>query len=91
MIDRVGHEVRRHLQEHIGRPQASIRQLAAQFAGRLGDVGELARRPAVRTALEQADVHAVEFQRRDQVEHVIVRQQRKREIGAGQFECHSGS
>ena len=61
MIDRVGHEIRRHLQKHIGRPQSSISQLAAELAGRLGHVHKLARRPEVRAALEQANVHAIEI------------------------------
>ena len=58
--------------------------LRSAFADR-GHVCKFARWPQVRPALEQTDVDAVEFQRGDEVEHLVVRQEREREIRAGQF------
>ncbi|PWU18349.1 MAG: hypothetical protein C5B50_09170, partial [Verrucomicrobia bacterium] len=39
----------------------------------------------MRATLKQSDIHAVEFQHGNQIQHAVVRQQRKREVGAGKF------
>ena len=56
------------LEEDVGEFEAAVGELPRQRPCRAGDVLELPRRPEVRTAFEQADVHSVELEERDQVE-----------------------
>jgi hypothetical protein len=43
----------------------------------------------MRTALEKSQVNPANIEQRDQVENAIVRQERKAEISAGQFQFHT--
>ncbi len=84
LVDRVRYEVWIELQENVCRRETAIGQLVSQCASGLREVREFARWPQMGTAFEQADVDAVELERRDEIEHAIVWQQREREVGAGE-------
>ncbi len=85
--DKIG----RGLQIDVGRFQSSIGQFFPQLGRRLADIAILPRRLQMRPALEQAEVDAVESESGDQVEGVVMREEREGEVGAGELELHGGS
>ena len=45
----------------------------------------------MRPAFEEADIHPLELERRDEVEYSVVREQRKCKVGTGQLGFHDGT
>src|ERR1039458_9323797 len=81
-------EFRGRLQENVSRPEAAIRELEPQGASVLAEMPELGRGLKVRTALKESNVHTLKAQHRNEVQCLIVRKQRKGEIGGGQSGLH---
>src|SRR5882724_4436038 len=88
MIDRVRNETGVRLEKHVGAAEAAVGELAGELSAGSGWCAENLRGPQVRAAFKETDVHALEAQQRDQVQRAVVRQQRKGEVGAGEFELH---
>lgn len=85
MVDGVRNEIRIHLKKNIGAAQPAIRQLAAKCFSRFGEGLEFPRRPKMRAAFKESNVHAVELQHGDQIKDPVVWKQRERKIGAGEL------
>ena len=88
LVDRKRREVRHHLQKHVGGDEPAIAEGLLEFARVGAELLELLRRPQVRALIEQTDVHAAETEVGDEVQRVRMAQQRKSEIGTGEFCFH---
>ena len=73
----------RRLKEYICGQESAIGQLSAKLLPRSARVHELAAWPEVRPALEQSNVHSLDFEHCDQVQGPLVREQGEGKIGAG--------
>src|SRR5882672_11299380 len=91
MVDRVWDEARRHLEEDVGASKAARIQLFLQCPGGFGKRLEFFRRPKVGASFKETDVNTIELERRNQIENLVMRKEREREVCTGKFELHHGS
>ena len=84
MIHRVGDEAGIHLEKNISATEAAVGEFAAELLSGLARRLEFPRRPQMRATFKEANVSTVEFKHGNQVQDLVVREQREREIGASE-------
>src|SRR5438067_2537697 len=88
MVDGVRDETWVHLKKNIRAAQTPIGKLFSKLSGGFDWGLEHPRGPQMRTTFKETNVNPVEFQHGNQVQRAVVRQQRKSEVSAGEFQFH---